>query len=415
MKNYKHRNDCRLCGAEFMDLVLPILPSPIGDAFVPKEKLSELQETYPLDTYMCLECGHVQNLDVVNPDFLFRDYTYRTSASLGLVEHFKKYAFDVIEILSIPLDSLVIEMGSNDGSLLKAFKNNGMRVLGIDPAVSIATKATNEGITTKAEYFSSDLARKIINEVGCAQLFCANNVFAHIDDIRDIVRGVRAVLSKNGVFVFEVSYLPDMVDKFVFDTIYHEHVSHHTLIPLERFFNHLDMTLFHVKRISTKGGSIRAFAQTLSTGDRNKTIELKTMIELEQARGFHAPEIYRKFYLDIEIRKKYTLEYLIKAVRNGKTISAYGASTTTTTLLYHFELQNLVSSIYDDNPIKHYLFSPGAHIPVLPSEKIIEMKPDIIVILAWQYANIIIEKHKNYLQSGGCFLIPLPELRIINH
>jgi len=398
-----------------MELVLPILPSPIGDAFVPKDRLSEVQDLYPLDTYICLECGHVQNLDVVNPDILFRQYTYKTSASLGLVEHFNNYAAEVISFLSIPPDSFIVEMGSNDGSLLKAFKNNGMRVMGIDPAVSIAKKANNEGITTKPEFFSFGLAKQITEEVGNAQLFCANNVFAHIDDINDIVRGVREVLSSDGVFVFEVSYLPDMVDKFVFDTIYHEHVSHHSLIPLERFFNKLDMTLFHAERIPTKGGSIRAFAQTLSGGCRNKTIELNSMIELERERGFISPDIYHQFYRNIEFRKKKSLDYLIEASRLGKTISAYGASTTTTTLLYHFELQNLVSSIYDDNPVKHNLFSPGAHIPVLPSDEIYNSKPDIIVILAWQYATIIIEKNKKFIESGGIFLIPLPDMRIIKN
>jgi hypothetical protein len=396
-----------------MELVLPILPSAIGDAFVTKDKLSEVQELFPLDTYFCLECGHVQNLDVVNPEILFRDYTYKTSASLGLVDHFRKYADQAIEMLAIPSGSLVVEMGSNDGSLLKAFKNKGMRVLGIDPAVSIANAANKEGVSTLPNFFSLNLAKKIISDHGNAQLFCANNVFAHIDDITDIVRGVRAVLDARGVFIFEVSYLPDMVDKFVFDTIYHEHVSHHSLIPLERFFNSHDMTLFHVERIPTKGGSIRGFTQPLSTGEREKSVELKAMIELERERGFNKPEKYHQFYRDIEVRKKQTLEYINKEINNKKTIAAYGASTTATTLLYHFELENLISCIYDDNPIKHYLYSPGAHIPVLPSEKIYEMKPDIIVILAWQYSEVIIKKHNSYIESGGCFVVPLPEIKVV--
>ena len=412
MKNYKHRDDCRLCGATCLELVMPILPSPIGDAFVSKDKLTEAQELFPLDTYFCLECSHVQNLDVVNPNILFRDYTYKTSASLGLVDHFQKYAEEVIGALNIPRDSLVVEMGSNDGSLLKAFKNKGMLVLGIDPAVNIANTASIEGVTTIPEFFSSHLAKKILVETGSAQLFCANNVFAHIDDIADIVHGVRTVLDQHGTFVFEVSYLPDMVDKFVFDTIYHEHVSHHSLIPLERFFNTLDMTLFHVERIPTKGGSIRGFAQPLSTGVRAKTPSLNNLMDIEKKRGFNRPEIYHKFFKNIEKRKRETLEFINNAICNKKTVSAYGASTTATTLLYHFELENLVSFIYDDNPIKHSLYSPGAHIPVLPSEKIYEKKPDIIIILAWQYAEIIIKKHKEYIESGGCFLAPLPYLKI---
>jgi SAM-dependent methyltransferase len=412
MQNYKHRDDCRLCKSNRMELVLPILPSAIGDAFIPKEKLSESQELFPLDTYFCLECGHVQNLDVVDPEILFRDYTYKTSVSLGLVDHFRKYAEQIIETLTIQRNSLVVEMGSNDGSLLKAFKNKGMRVLGIDPAVSIAKFANNEGITTIPDFFSSNLAIKIIEKQGKANLVCANNVFAHIDDIEDIVKGVRSLLTQNGVFVFEVSYLPDMVDKFVFDTIYHEHVSHHSLIPLERFFNRLDITLFDVERVQTKGGSIRAFAQPMTTGVREKTNKLNEMIRLEEDRGFNKPEIYHQFYKEIEIRKQQTLTFLNNESNSKKIIAAYGASTTATTLLYHFELEKMVTLIYDDNPIKHYLYSPGAHIPVLPSELIYENKPDIIIILAWQYTEVIIKKHSKYIESGGCFLTPLPFLKI---
>ncbi|HSW70683.1 MAG TPA: methyltransferase domain-containing protein, partial [Gammaproteobacteria bacterium] len=266
MSGYTHRNDCRLCESSKLDLVLPILPSAIGDAFVAKEQLKEKQEVYPLDTYLCVNCGHLQNLDIVDPEVLFRNYTYRTSVSLGLVEHFRLYAADAVQNLKIPADSLVVELGSNDGSLLKAFKALGMKVIGVDPALTIALSATESGIPTFPEFFTAALAKKIGEESGLASLICANNVFAHADNLADIVLGIRNLLSPDGVFIFEVSYVPDIIDNFVFDTIYHEHVSHHALIPLECFFNRLDLTLFDVKRVQSKGGSIRGFAQPLSTG-----------------------------------------------------------------------------------------------------------------------------------------------------
>lgn len=412
-KNYFHRDDCRLCGSSRLELVLPILPSPIGDAFIPQDRLDEPQELFPLDTYICLDCSHIQNIDIVNPEILFRDYTYKTSASLGLVNHFNLYASAVIEKLRLPVDSFVVEMGSNDGSLLKAFKNLGMHVLGIDPAVSIAQAATEDGINTLPEFFSFDVAASIYEKEGAAQLFCANNVFAHIDNISNVVMGVRRLLASDGVFVFEVSYVPDMVDRFVFDTIYHEHVSHHSLLPLEKFLNGLDMTLFDVERVSTKGGSIRAFAQPLSTGIRQKTEDLTAMFENEALRGFNQPEVYRKFFKNIQKRKDDVLSYLASSDGEGKIIAAYGASTTTTTLLYHFELENKIKYIFDDNPIKHSLYSPRAHIPVLPSEDLYQIRPDIIIILAWQYESFIVEKHRKFVQEGGKFLIPLPELRIV--
>lgn len=414
MKNYKHRDDCRLCGSTSLELVLPILPSAIGDAFITKNQLNEVQELFPLDTYLCLECGHLQNLDVVDPEILFRNYTYRTSASMGLVEHFKNYAQSVILSLKIPQTSLVVEIGSNDGSLLKAYKAQGMRVVGVDPAKDIATTATAEGVKTLPEFFTYEVAKQVLAENGPASLMCANNVFAHADNIEDVVKGIRSLLAPDGVFVFEVSYVPDIIDNFVFDTIYHEHVSHHALIPLERFFNSLDMTLFDVQRVSTKGGSIRGFAQPMSTGLRLKTLQYLEMLDEEFRRGIAKPEIYRDFYQAIEDRKKAVLEYLDTAISLGKTVVAYGASTTTTTLLYHFELQTRLEYIVDDNQLKHNLYSPGAHIPVYSSEQLYFLpQPDIVVILAWQYSSAIIKGHTRFTDSGGKFLIPLPNMLIL--
>jgi SAM-dependent methyltransferase len=413
MQHVKHKTDCRLCGSTSLDHVLPIRASAIGDAFVTADRLSEKQDLYPLDCYLCLDCGHLQNLDVVDPDILFRDYTYRTSVSLGLVEHFKRYAQSVVSSLAIPRESLVVEMGSNDGSLLKAFKNEGMRVQGIDPARDIAAAATADGIPTIPDFFTSALAERIKSEQGDAKLFCANNVFAHIDNMSDVVKGIRLVLADDGAFVFEVSYIVDMIDNMVFDTIYHEHVSHHALIPLEAFLNRHDMTLFQVERTGTKGGSIRCFAQPKSTGKRPRSAELSQLIAEEERRGITKPQIYRDWFEAIEKAKRSVLTYLDEAIAAGKLVAAYGASTTTTTLLYHFELENRVKFIVDDNPLKQGRFSPGAHIPVLPSAELATRKPDIVVILAWIYAEPILKRNQAYLEAGGRFLVPLPNPQIV--
>jgi SAM-dependent methyltransferase len=414
MQHVKHKTHCRLCASTSFERVLPIRPSPIGDAFVKAERTSEPQDLYPLDCYLCLDCGHLQNLDVVDPDVLFRDYTYRTSVSLGLVEHFRRYARSAVESLGIAKGSLVVEIGSNDGSLLKAFKNEGMRVQGIDPARNIAASATEDGVPTIPDFFISRLAATIKAEQGSAAVFCANNVFAHIDDMSDVVDGIRLLLADDGAFVFEVSYIVDMIDNMVFDTIYHEHVSHHALIPLERFLNQHDMALFHVARTGTKGGSIRAFAQPKSTGKRPRSAELSALIAEEERRGIIEPQIYRDWFNAIESRKRKVLNLLDHAIAEGKTVAAYGASTTTTTLLYHFELEKRVSFIVDDNPLKQGRFSPGAHIPVLPSSELGTKRPDIVVILAWIYAEPILKRNQAYLEAGGQFLVPLPEPQTID-
>lgn len=414
MKHVTRKSVCRLCGSASLDHVLPILPSAIGDAFVPASKLDEEQGVYPLDCYLCLDCGHLQNLDIVDPDILFREYTYKTSVSLGLVEHFRKYAESVVTSLNIPKDSLVVEIGSNDGSLLKAFKAHGLRVQGIDPARDIAAGATAEGIPTIPDFFTSKIAETIKAEQGAATLFCANNVFAHIDNMADIVTGIRTLLAPDGVFVFEISYIVDMIDNMVFDTIYHEHVSHHALIPLEKFFNRLDMTLFDVMRTGTKGGSIRAFAQQLSTGKRPKSKQLTDLIEEEVRRDVAKPEIYRDWFKAIETRKQETLAVVDAAIAEGKTVAAYGASTTTTTLLYHFELETRIKFIVDDNPLKQGMFSPAAHIPVLPSSELMVRKPDLVVVLAWTYAEPILKRNQNFVDQGGAFLVPLPVMKLVS-
>lgn len=413
VKHVTRKSTCRLCGSASLEHVLPILPSAIGDAFVSAERLDEHQDVYPLDCYLCLDCGHLQNIDVVDPEILFREYTYRTSVSLGLVEHFRKYAQSVVSGLEIPANSLVVEIGSNDGSLLKAFKAEGMRVQGIDPARDIAASATRDGVPTIPDFFTSTIAGRIKSEQGPAMLFCANNVFAHIDNMSDIVTGIRTLLAPDGAFVFEVSYIVDMIDHMVFDTIYHEHVSHHALIPLDKFFRRHDLALFDVARTETKGGSIRAFAQPLSTGKRPVSERLKGMMAEEERREITRPAIYQDWFQAIEARKRETLKYLDTAIAAGKTIAGYGASTTTTTLLYHFELVSRISFIVDDNPLKQGLFSPGAHIPVLPSSELKTRKPDIVVVLAWIYADPILKRNQEFIEQGGEFLIPLPTTRVI--
>lgn len=409
-----HRDTCRLCDSRRLELVLPIRPSAIGDAFVSDAQRGEPQGIYPLDTFLCLDCGHLQNLDIVDPEILFRNYTYRTSVSLGLVEHFRLYAAQIVARLGVGPDALVVEIGSNDGSLLKAFAAQGMRVVGIDPARDIAMKATADGVPTIPEFFSPALAVQIKATQGPAAAVCANNVFAHIDDLASVAEGIRTLLAPDGCFVFEVSYVLDMVDHLVFDTIYHEHLSHHALLPLERFLNRHDMTLFDVDRVGSKGGSIRALAQLKSTGTRAPGATLHVMMAVEERRGIGNPTLYRDLFRRIEERKHAIVDYLDRARDDGKTVAGYGASTTTTTLLYHFELGSRLGFIVDDNPLKQGLFSPGYHLPVLPSSTLLERPPDIVVILAWLYADPIIARNRSYLDAGGKFLVPLPEMRVVS-
>lgn len=407
------RNHCRLCDSSRLELAVPVKPSPIGDAFVPASRLGQPQDLYPLDLYLCGDCGHVQNLDFVDPEVLFRDYLYTTSTSLGLVEHFRKYASDVIAGLGIEPRSLVVEIGSNDGSLLRFFQAQGMKVLGIDPARDIARRATESGVETLPEFFESGLASRIRSEYGGAAVFCANNVFAHADDLADIVRGIREVLADDGVFVFEVSYLVDIVDKYVFDTVYHEHVSYHSIGPLVKFFDRMGMQLIDVQQVGTKGGSIRGFAQRRPEGKRPVRPIVGELMALEHIRGFDRLPLYEAFAQRINERKIALNSYLDREIAAGKMIAGYGASTTTTTLVWHFELERKLAFVADDNPVKQGRYCPGNHVPVVPSGELYVRRPDIVVILAWQYAAPILDLHARFMKEGGRFVIPLTELKVL--
>lgn len=407
-----HRDRCRLCDSPNLELAVPIKASPIGDAYVSAARLGQSQDLYPLDLYLCVNCGHVQNLDVVNPEVLFRDYIYTTSSSSGLVEHFRQYAADIVARHEVRPGSLVVDIGSNDGSLLKFFKAQGMRVLGVDPARDIAKKATEAGIETLPKFFSFKLASAIRRDHGEAKVFCANNVFAHADDLADLVRGIREVLADDGIFVFEVSYLVDIVDNYVFDTVYHEHVSYHSVGALAKFFARMGMQLIDVQRNNSKGGSIRGFAQRLPEGKRPVQPIVGELIALEQSRGFNHLPLYQDYATRIDQRKAALARFLDREVANGKMIAGYGASTTTTTLMWHFDLTRKLTFVVDDNPVKYGMYCPGCHIPVVPSEELYVRRPDYVVILAWQYASGIMKKHERFMKDGGQFIVPLTELQV---
>lgn len=407
------RIDCRLCNDTILKMVLPIKASPIADAFVSHDKKHLSQPSIPLDLYQCQTCGHVQNLDIVNPDLLFREYIFQTGSSAGLIEHFHKYAKEVTEKFALPTGSLVVEIGSNDGTLLKFFKELGMQVVGVDPAVDIANHANSTGVLTLPEFFTSRLAKQIATQHGQAKLIVANNVYAHTDELADMTDGIASLLADDGVFIFEVSYLLDIVDKFLFDTVYHEHLSYHAIFPLQRFFNAHGLHFFNVEKISTKGGSMRGFVQKISGTHKQQPI-IEQMIKEEMRRGLHQPPIFQYYEKAILERKQAIDLFMHNAQKKQQRIVAYGASTTVITLMYHFELEDKLAYLIDDNIKKHGLWSPGCHLEVKPSNVLYTEKPDGVIILAWQYADIIIRKHQQYLIDGGLFVIPLPTLEVIS-
>lgn len=410
---YFRRTHCQLCGSNELTLILSLEPTPPANAFVLANALEEEQECFPLDVFHCEDCHHTQLTDVVDPEALFGNYVYVSGTSPAFVSHFEDYATTVIERFTPPGDGLVVDIGSNDGTLLRFFQEAGMSVLGVDPARDIAAAASTTGIETLASFFTPALAREVVHERGKADVVTANNVFAHADDLKSLAEGVATLLSPNGIFVFEVSYLVDVFENILFDTIYHEHLAYHSVGPLKRFLEGTGLELFAAERISSHGGSLRGYVQ-LAGGPHQHDGSVEALRAVERGLKLDSSETFREFGARIDALG-HTFTNLIRELQaEGNTIAGYGAPAKATTLLYHFGIApGTLQFIVDDSPLKQGLFSPGLHIPVVRAEVLLERQPDILVILAWNFADVIMEKNAAFAEKGGRFLIPVPEVRLL--
>jgi len=403
---------CRLCNNNDLKLILNLKPTPVADDFVGENKLSDAQPTYPLDLFLCKDCGHVQLGYIVDPNILFKDYIYISSISTSLIKHFELTSSEMIDHLKLGETDLVVDIGSNDGSYLSFFKDAGINVIGIDPAVEIAKKANDSGIETISEFFTLSVSNSIIDRKGYAKLITANNVFAHADDLGEIADGISNLLTPDGIFVFEVSYMVDIVENMLFDTIYHEHLCYHTVKPLDLFLLKHGLELIKIERINSKGGSIRCQAQKKG-GPWLRSNYVDQLIEREKKEGYDQLKCYSQFADAIELKKTEVLDWIKQAANSGKSFVGYGASTTVTTLLHHFELEQYLEFLVDDNKLKQGTYSPGHHIPVYDSNEIYRKEVDVVIILAWNYSTPIMQNHSEFLEKGGVFLIPLPNLKVI--
>jgi len=379
---------------------------------VTQDQLGVQHDSYPLDLYQCLECEHVQLLDVVHPDLVFADYSYQ-SGRTGLVNHFAKYAERVIGQCSLAEGSLVVDIGSNDGSFLRFFKQRGMRVLGIEPSSDVAAVAETSGVPTLRIRFDQAAGRDINQEHGSADVVTANNVFAHIDDLASVLKGVSTLLKPSGVFVFEVSYLLDVIDKMLLGAIFHEHLSYHAIKPLRAFLARHDMELIDVERVPIQGGSIICYAQHAG-GERQMAHSVARLVQLEDDRAVASDEFFRPFLDQIRAARMALSTAIMDATASGGRIAAYGAARGGTLMTFLFDLGRHIEFIVDDDPNKQGTFSPGWHIPVLPVEALAERKPAIVVILAWVHSRAIIERNRSFLASGGKFITFFPSIRVID-
>ena len=402
-----HKIKCRLCESKNLKTVYHLNPQPIGDDY--NGNKNQKQKLYPLNLDLCNNCKFVQLSHVLNPDIVYGKYLYVTQTSSGLPEHFKKLVNHLFKKKIIKKKSKVLEIGSNDGTLLKFINSYGCDVLGVDPAKELAKKTKFKTIVGKFDY---QLSNSIKKRYGTQDLIIANNVIANIDDLKDVFKGISTLLNTNGHFVMETFSLKGVIEKNLLDNIYHEHLSYFTINSLIKFAKKFGLKIFSADHIPVKGGSIRFIFSKQKKKINNKILEKNILIEKKLGLGL--PISFKKLKnKNLEIKKK-ILSFMDKN-NNNKTFVGYGASIGTTTLIYEFGLGKMINYLFDDEKRRHNLYSPGYKIKVLNPKKIKDMENFFIIIFAWRYSKIIIKKSKKHIKKNDIFLMPLPKFKILNN
>lgn len=405
-----HHNDfCRICKSKDLAMFFSLGKMPPSNSFIPREKLSE-EKFYPLEVYFCRNCKMVQLLDVVEKEEIFCDYTYFSSTSAPLVEHFKGYAKSISERF-LKDGELVVEIGSNDGVLLQFFKEKN-RIVGVEPAANVSKVARERGINTINKFFDEEVAGEILKEYGSAKAMACNNAFAHIDDIDKVVRGIKMLLADDGVYVFEVQYLPDLISQKQFDMIYHEHLLYYTLRPAIELFKRFGMDVFDVEKVSTHGGSIRVFV--CKRGAYKISGNVDKMLEYENVSGFYDLKTFEKFAADINSLKKNAVEFVRNLRKDGKRIIGYGAPAKGNTMLGFFGFgPEDIEYITDNTPAKIGLLTPGTHIPVVANDVLKTDTPDYALLLIWNYKDAVLKREDALRKRGMKFIVLLPTIEVL--
>ncbi len=405
---------CRHCGTSLTHTFLDLGFAPPSNAYLTKEDLSKPEKYYPLKIKICDQCWLVQTEDYTQADELFNsDYAYFSSTSTSWLAHAERYARNITKQLSLGSESLVIEVASNDGYLLKNFVSAGIACLGVEPTASTAEVAEKLGIPVLREFFGENLAKKLAAADKKADLIVGNNVYAHVPDINDFTKGLKAALKLDGTITLEFPHLMRLIEQNQFDTVYHEHFSYLSLYTVSKIFNSVGLRIWHVDELSTHGGSLRIYG-CHTDDDRVTQTSVSAVMKEETDRGLQQLETYLSFQLKADKIKDDLIAFLIDQKRAGKKVVAYGAAAKGNTLLNYGGVKpDLISFVCDAAAAKQEKYMPGNHIPIMAPSAIKHTKPDFIVILPWNIADEVIGQNSFAKEWGGQFVTAVPKLKIL--
>ena len=405
---------CRLCGGPLCHTFVDLGMSPLCESFLAAEQLDEMEPYFPLHAFVCENCFLVQLKEYVHPEKIFREYAYFSSYSTSWVAHAKSYCEMIKTRLRLNPDSLVVELASNDGYLLRNFLPLGVPVLGIEPAANVAAVAVANGVPTRVDFFGLRLAEQLESEGKRADLIIGNNVLAQVPDLNDFVSGMARLLKPDGVITLEFPHLEKLIAGNQFDTIYHEHFSYFSFISIAQVAARHGLRLIDVEELSTHGGSLRVYlAHARSAWTSAQSVA--DLLQREEALGFCEVATYLSFAEQVRATKRRLLSFLIAARDEGKTICGYGAPGKGNTLLNYCGIgTDFLSFTVDRNPYKHGRFTPGMHIPIHPVEAIEAARPDYILILPWNLKHEIVGQMRHVGAWGGKFVVPIPAVTVID-
>lgn len=405
---------CRGCQSSQLSSVLSLGNTPLANALISPDEMDAEQITYPLELVMCEACSLIQITETVDPEELFGHYLYFSSFSTTMLEHARQLSHDLIRQKALTGESLVVEIASNDGYLLKNYAAAGIPVLGIEPARNIADVANKNGVRTRSEFFNKESAEALVHEGFKADVIHANNVLAHVADLHGVVAGFRQLLNQDGLVVVEFPYVGDLVEKLEFDTIYHEHLCYFSLTAVNALFASHGLMIVDAQRVPIHGGSLRITAMRDVDAEGKQLQHVSDLLLEEEVSGMTSASFYRDFADQIESLRDELMGLLGEFKSAGKSIAAYGASAKGSTLMNFFGIDNThVDFVVDRSDFKQGLLTPGNLLPIYPPSILVEHQPDYVLLLTWNFKEEILKQQQEYRDAGGKFIIPIPSISVV--